>query len=65
MSFTYDDEQSPTGKKVRAHLLAELESARLDNDNTTYDERTTWLLRGRIKQLKALVAFVTPMPPPE
>lgn len=53
--------QSPLWVKIKAHLEARLDSARLKNDGDL-DEVETAKLRGRITELKSFLALDKPPP---
>lgn len=63
MSFTPADFESATWQRLKWHLQARLESHRQAND-ADKDLETTAKLRGRIAELKVLLALDEPAPAP-
>ena len=56
MVLTPEDTNSRTWERIRAHLLARINTLRVENDSLR-DHDTTTLCRGRIKELKELLTL--------
>jgi hypothetical protein len=57
----FEDKQSPTWRRLKAHLEERLRLARESNDTEQPEERTA-RTRGEIKVLKELLALDKPAP---
>jgi hypothetical protein len=64
-AFTQEEAKSPAGKKVREFMQARLQQLLEDNASPALTDRQTDLLRGRIKELRDLIARVTFTPQKE
>lgn len=53
------DLQSPTWRKLKEHMEAQLDKLRLKNDDQKHDAVATAYLRGDIRRLKNLLALST------
>ena len=62
MTFTDDDRQSPTWKRLRAHIETQIAALREKNDSESLTPEKTAALRGEIKALKKLLALENPAP---
>lgn len=56
------DRQSAVWLKLKKHLEAELQRLRVKNDGNL-DEKRTAILRGRIGEIKAILALENDAPP--
>lgn len=57
MILSLDEKRSLLWKRLREYLTAEIAKLREENDNPTSDDSTTKHRRGRIDQLKKLLAL--------
>lgn len=60
--LNYADVNNPLWAKLKKHMEHELAVLRERNDSTKLDERGTAETRGRIAQLKELIALADPQP---
>jgi hypothetical protein len=60
--FERGERQSAVWMKLKKHLEAELQRLRAKNDSNL-DEQRTAILRGRIGQVKAILALENDAPP--
>ena len=63
--LTEHDLSSEVWLKIEKHLNTRLEQRRRDNDSDSLDEIKTARLRGRIAEIKDLLAFGKPKPEQE
>jgi hypothetical protein len=61
-TLTEHDKASSLWRRLEAHLLDMLASARVRNDNEALTEQETATLRGRIKCLRSLLALADDRP---
>lgn len=61
LALSFEDKQSPTWRKIKAHLEERLQLSREKNDNEQPEDKTA-LLRGEIRALKELLALDKPAP---
>lgn len=60
--LNYADVNNPLWPKLKKHMESELAILRQRNDSIRLDERATQETRGRIAQLKELIALGDPQP---
>lgn len=65
MKLTKEESRSQTWVRIEELLTAELARLRGLNDDTQKDEIKTAVIRGRIKQLKEVLAMGKETPPQE
>lgn len=61
--LTIEDRESPLWRRLAGHMRAELAALREQNDAPQLDAIKTATIRGRIAQLKALLALGDPPRP--